>query len=78
MLNDRVRAAGTVPTVSGRASFGLLQKAAMAGVPVVAAISAPPILAVELAEDTGVTLIGFLRDDRMTVDANAERVRTTA
>ena len=44
------------------------------GVPVVAAISAPSTLAAELAEDTGVTLIGFLRGDRMTIYARADRL----
>jgi FdhD protein len=77
LLNDRVPATGNVLMLSGRASFELLQKASMAGVPVVAAISAPSTLAVELAADSGVTLIGFLRGEQMTVYANAERVRTT-
>jgi FdhD protein len=78
LLNDRIPARGTVLMLSGRISFELVQKAAMAGVPVVAAISAPSTLAVELAEDAGVTLIGFLRGEQMTVYANPERVRTTA
>jgi len=77
LLNDRIPARGTVLMLSGRISFELVQKAAMAGVPVVAAISAPSTLAVELAEDSGVTLIGFLRGEQMTVYANPERVRTT-
>jgi FdhD protein len=78
LLNDRIPAAGTVLMLSGRASFELLQKATMAGVPVVAAISAPSTLAAELAEEAGVTLVGFLRGDHMTVYAGAERVRTPA
>jgi FdhD protein len=76
LLNGRIPAAATVLMLSGRASFELVQKATMAGVPVVAAISAPSTLAVELAADAGVTLVGFLRGDHMTVYAGAERVRT--
>jgi FdhD protein len=75
LLNGRIPAAGTVLMLSGRASFELLQKAAMAGVPVVAAISAPSTLAAELAEDCGVTLVGFLRGEHMTVYARPDRIR---
>ncbi|MCW2632278.1 MAG: Protein fdhD [Pseudonocardia sp.] len=74
LMAGLVPAAGHVLMVSGRASFELVQKAVMAGVPMLAAVSAPSSLAVELAEDSGLTLVGFLRGPSMNVYTGAERV----
>jgi FdhD protein len=68
--------AGHVLLVSGRASFELAQKSLMLGIPVLAAVSAPSSLAASLAEEGGMTLVGFLRGATMNVYAGAQRVIT--
>jgi FdhD protein len=78
LQNDALPLSRTVLMVSGRASFELAQKAVMAGIPVLAAVSAPSSLAVDLAAETGLTLVGFLRGASMNVYAGEERIALTA
>jgi FdhD protein len=67
----------SIALVSGRASFELVQKAAVAGIPILCAVSAPSTLAVETARRLGVTLIGFLRGERFNIYTSPERVDLT-
>jgi FdhD protein len=74
LLNGRLPLTGCVLLVSGRASFELVQKAVLAGIPLLAAVSAPSSLAARLAEEAGLTLVGFLRGPSMNVYTGAHRL----
>jgi FdhD protein len=73
-LARRVPLSDAVLLVSGRVSFEIVQKAAMAGIPVIGAVSAPSSLAVQTAARLGITLAGFLRGDHFNIYSHAERV----
>jgi FdhD protein len=76
LKDGRVPLTGHVLLVSGRASFELTQKALLAGIPALAAVSAPSSLAADLAEEAGMTLVGFLRGPSMNVYSGAGRLET--
>ncbi len=78
VLQDKLPLAGCALLVSGRASFELVQKAVLAGIPLLAAVSAPSSLAADLAEEAGLTLVGFLRGQSMNVYTGANRVAIAA
>ena len=74
LLDGLLPLAGHVVCVSGRLSFELVQKAAVAGAPILVGVGAPSSLAIELAADRGMTLAGFARGDRVNVYSGGERV----
>ncbi len=74
LASGMVPLSGNILMVSGRLSFELVQKAAAAGVPILAAVSAPSSLAVELAQEAGTTVIGFLRDGSFNIYTHPERI----
>ena len=76
VLAGKVPLADHVLQVSGRLSFEIVQKAAVAAIPIVSAVSAPSSLAVEAGDRFGMTLVGFVRDDRLNVYTHPERVET--
>lgn len=76
LLENRLPLSEHILLLSGRTSFEMMQKSLAGGVPIVAAISAPSSLAVEFARDSGQTLVGFLRGERMNIYAGADRVRS--
>jgi FdhD protein len=75
MMLERLPLAKSILTVSGRASYEIVQKAYLAGVPLIAAVSAPSTLAIDLARVAGITLVGFVRDDRFNIYCHERRVR---
>ncbi|GMU78652.1 MAG: sulfurtransferase FdhD [Acidimicrobiia bacterium] len=77
-LGGHLPLAASVLLVSGRVSFEIVQKAAVAGIPVIGAVSAPSSLAVQAAERLGVTVVGFLRGHRFNVYSHAERIAGVA
>jgi FdhD protein len=74
LLEDRLPLPHAILMVSGRVSFEIVQKAWLAGVPVLAAVSAPTSLAVDLAREAGITLIGFVRDGGFNIYAHEVRI----
>ncbi len=75
LLSDELPLNNHIVMVSGRSSFEILQKSSAAGVPIVCSVSAPSSLAVDVAREFGITLIGFLRGERFNVYTGWERIK---
>jgi FdhD protein len=75
LLEGRLPLGGHIVMVSGRSSFEIMQKCLVAGVPIVCAISAPSSLAVDVAREFGMTLVGFLRGNKFNAYAGSERIQ---
>jgi FdhD protein len=75
---DQIPLCNHILLLSGRISFELVQKAAMAGIRMIAAVGAPSSLAIDLAEDMGITLVGFLRGERCNIYTHGQRVETNS
>jgi len=76
LLQDDLPLSECILLVSGRASFELVQKAVMAGIPMMVAVGAPSSLAVQFAKESGLTLIGFLKKNKFNIYSNSERITT--
>lgn len=74
LMQDALPLSSRLLFVSGRTSFEIVQKALLAGIPIVASVSAPSSLAIDLARETGITLIGFVRGDSFNIYAHTERI----
>jgi FdhD protein len=76
LLEERLPLTRSILCVTGRTSYEIVQKACLAGIPIVGAISAPSSLAVELAEEAGITLLGFVRGATFNVYSHSRRITT--
>jgi FdhD protein len=75
LMRDALPLSSIILMVSGRSSFEIVQKAVFAGIPIVASVSAPSSLAIELADEMGVTLVGFVRGDGFNVYTAPQRIQ---